>query len=162
MAASKKKKKAGKPARAATARKKASRKTVKSKAKKKTKKTSARKAKAPARKAAKKAARKKKATRKTAKKPAAKAALTKTARRSARTAARSKPPARKKKAQQIVGEGDYAATRAFDADQAAFVKRNRGAIPEMGRQAEAALDGPEGKNLREAEAEALARSRDTF
>jgi hypothetical protein len=162
MAASKKKK-AGKPARAATARKKGSRKTVKSKAKKKkTKKTSARKAKAPARKAAKKAARKKKATRKTARKPAAKAALTKTARRSARTAARSKPPARKKKAQQIVGEGDYAATRAFDADQAAFVKRNKGAIPEMGRQAEAALDGPEGKNLREAEAEALARSRDTF
>jgi hypothetical protein len=154
MAASKKKK-AGKPARAATARKKGSRKTVKSKAKKKaTRKTSARKAKAPARKA------KKKTARKTARKPAAKAAP---ARRSAAKApARSKAPARKKKAQQIVGEGDYAATRAFDADQAAFVKRNKGSIPDMGRQAEAALDGPQGKDLREAEAEALARSRDTF
>ncbi|HEU4548378.1 MAG TPA: hypothetical protein VFS01_01675 [Rhizomicrobium sp.] len=61
-----------------------------------------------------------------------------------------------------MGEGDYAATRAFDSDQAAFVKRNKAAIPAMGKQAEAALDGAEGQELRDAEAEGLARSRDTF
>ncbi len=153
MAASKKKKKAGKPARAAKSKGTASRKAVKSKATKK--KTSARKA--PARKAAKKTARKATAKR------SAKAVAAKSARRpAAKAGARTKAPARKKKAQQIVGEGDYAATRAFDADQARFVKRNKGAIPEMGRQAEAALDGPEGRDLRDAEAEGLARSRDTF
>ena len=74
--------------------------------------------------------------------------------------AKKKSPARKKK--QIVGEGDYAATRAFDADQAAFVKKNKAKIPAMGKAAEAALEGPEGDALREAEATAAARSRDTF
>ena len=81
-----------------------------------------------------------------AKKPAAKLAKKKTV----------------KKKKQIVGEGDYAASRAFDKDQAAFVKRNKDRIPAMGKAAEAALDGPEGDSLREAEATAADRSRDTF
>ena len=122
-------------------------------AKKKTKKKASRKAvkkkssKAkPARKAAKKAA--------TKKAPARKAAAKKTVK------AKKKVPARKKK--QIVGEGDYAATRAFDADQAAFVKKNKAKIPALAKAAEAALDGPEGDALREAEATTAARSRDTF
>ena len=56
-------------------------------------------------------------------------------------------PAPKKKNKQIVGEGDYAATRAFDKDQAAFVKKNKAKIPAMGKEAERALDGPEGNSL---------------
>jgi hypothetical protein len=67
-----------------------------------------------------------------------------------------------KKKKQIVGEGDYAATRKFDKDQASFVKRNAAKIPELGKAAEAALEGPEGDSLREAEATAAARSRDGF
>src|ERR1700744_5170650 len=75
-------------------------------------------------------------------------------------ATKKKAPARKKK--QVVGEGDYAATRKFDKDQAGFVEKNKAKIPAMGQEAEKALDGPEGDDLREAEATALARSRDSF
>jgi hypothetical protein len=105
-------------------------------------KTSAKKAKRPARKAAKRPAKKAKAA--TRKAPARKA----------------KPAAKKKK--QIVGEGDYAASRAFLKDQSGFVEKNKAAIPAMGKAAEKALEGPEGDSLRDAEAAALARSRDTF
>lgn len=109
---------------------------------------------------AKPAARKK--TKKTAKRAAARAPVK--SKKSKRPAAKAKP-ARKavkkaapKKKPQIVGEGDYAATRAFDKDQANFVKRNKAKIPELGKQAEAALDGPEGDSLRAAEREAMNRS----
>jgi hypothetical protein len=61
-----------------------------------------------------------------------------------------------------VGEGGYAATRAFDKDQTDFVKKSRAEIPAMGQAAEEALEGPEGEFLRAAEATAAARSRDTF
>ena len=57
-----------------------------------------------------------------------------------------------------MGEGDYAASRKFDKDQASFVKRNKAKIPEMGKEAERALDGPEGDSLRAAEQEAMNRS----
>ena len=110
-------------------------------------KTSAKKAKRPAGKAAKRPAKKAKAAAKKA--PARKAPVRKT-----------KPAAKKKK--QIVGEGDYAASRAFLKDQSGFVEKNKAAIPAMGKAAEKALEGPEGDSLRDAEATAAARSRDTF
>ena len=110
-------------------------------------KTSARKAKRPAKKAAKRPAEKAKAAAKKA--PARKA-----------PARKAKPAAKKKK--QIVGEGDYAASRAFLKDQSGFVEKNKAAIPAMGKAAEKALEGPEGDSLRDAEATAAARSRDTF
>ncbi len=136
MAAKKKAKKAVK--KKATAKKAVKKKTAK--------KSSAKKAKPVAKKAPSKKAVKKKAVKKTVK------------------AAARKAPAKKKAApkKQIVGEGDYAATRKFDADQANFVKRNKAKIPELGKEAEAALDGPEGDALRDAEAAAAGRSRDTF
>jgi hypothetical protein len=125
-----------------------------------------------------KAVKKAKATRRTAKKPAKKKAAKKVAKKAAPRKAAKKPvkagasaragatknkqkaPARKKK--QIVGEGDYAATRAFDRDQASFVNKNKAKIPALGREAEKALEGPEGEALRAAEAAGLARSRDMF
>jgi hypothetical protein len=67
-----------------------------------------------------------------------------------------------KKKKQTVGEGNYAASRAFDKDQAGFVKKNKARIPAMGKAAEQALEGPEGDALRQAEAAGLARSRDIF
>ena len=110
-------------------------------------KASARKAKRPAKKAAKRPAKKAKAAAKKA--PARKA-----------PARKAKPAAKKKK--QIVGEGDYAASRAFLKDQSGFVEKNKAAIPAMGKAAEKALEGPEGDSLRDAEATAAARSRYTF
>jgi hypothetical protein len=98
-----------------------------------------------------------------AKRSAAKVKKTKKAKRPAKKAApaKAKKSAKKtapKKKQQIVGEGDYAASRAFDKDQANFVKRNKAKIPELGKAAEKALEGPEGDSLRAAEQEAMNRS----
>ena len=130
------------------------RKAKKAKAVAKAKRAPARKAKASAKKA-------KRPAKKTAKRPAkkAKAAAKKAPARKA-PARKAKPAAKKKK--QIVGEGDYAASRAFLKDQSGFVEKNKAAIPAMGKAAEKALEGPEGDSLREAEATAAARSRDTF
>jgi hypothetical protein len=108
---------------------------------------------------AKKAAAKstKKAAVKAAKRPAKKAKTP--ARKAARLAAKKifKPSARK-----TVGEGDYAASRSFLKDQSGFVAKNKAKIPALGKAAEDALEGPEGASLRDAEAAAAARSRDTF
>ena len=102
-----------------------------------------------------------KKSKKTAKKSAKKAK--KIARKSVKAAKRA--PARKAKKparKQIKGEGDYAASRSFLKDQSGFVAKNKANIPAMGKAAEAALDGPEGASLRDAEASAAGRSRDTF
>jgi hypothetical protein len=117
---------------------------------KKSKVKKAKPAKKKIKKAAKRAAAKAPAKTKKTKRPAAKAKKT------ARKAAPKKPTPKKKT--QIVGEGDYAASRAFDKDQTNFVKRNKAKIPAMGKAAEAALDGPEGDSLRAAEQEAMNRS----
>ena len=99
----------------------------------------------------------KKKGKKIAKRAAAKApAKTKKSKKAAAKAPAKKAAPKKKK--QIVGEGDYAASRKFDKDQAGFVKRNKTKIPAMAKEAEAALDGPEGDALRAAEQEARDRS----
>jgi len=145
--AAKKRKKVGASAKAGATRKKTASKA------KKAKKAPAMKAKKTARKAAKRRAKK-------AKKTAAKKAPAKKAGALARAAATIKKAfSRPKKA---IGEGDYAASRRFDKDEASFVKKNKAGIPAMGKEAETALDGPDGAALREAEATAAARSRDIF
>ena len=126
----------------------------KKKAASKKKAVKATKKKAPARKAA------KKTKAKTAKKPAKKAK--KVVKAAAKKAPAKKAKKKSVKKKQIVGEGDYAATRKFDSDQAAFVAKNKANIPNLGKEAETALDGPEGDSLRDAEATAAARSRDNF
>jgi hypothetical protein len=109
------------------------------------------KAKKPGKKKAKKTARRAAAKSRKAPTKTKKAKVKKPAPRKAKKAA-------PKKRKQIVGEGDYAASRAFDKDQANFVKRNKAKIPEMGKEAEQALEGPEGAGLRAAEQEAMNRS----
>jgi hypothetical protein len=112
----------------------------------------------------KKAVKAKKTSKKAAKKPK------KTAARKAPKAAARKASAKKTKAapkkkaakRKTIGEGDYAASRRFDKDEVSFVKKNKAGIPAMGKEAEKALDGPEGAALRDAEATAAARSRDIF
>ena len=123
-------------------------------------------AKKKAKKAVKKTAKAKKAVRKAAKKTTKKKVAkkpVKAKKKSPAAGASVRAGATKNKVKrQIVGEGDYAATRAFDKDQAGFVKKNKARIPALGKAAEAALEGPEGEALRAAEVTAAARSRDTF
>ena len=132
----------------------------KKKAKKAARKAPARRTQKSAKKSSKRPAKKAAAKRpaKTAKKTAKASAKTAPARKA--SAKKAKPAAKKKK--QTVGEGDYEASRAFLKDQAGFVEKNKANIPAMGREAEEALDGPEGKELRAAEADAADRSRDRF
>ena len=90
-----------------------------------------------------------------------KAKKSKPAKKSKKAVAKAAPRKAKKaapKKKQQIGEGNYAAGRAFDKDQAAFVKRNKTKIPAMGKEAEKALEGSEGDSLRAAEQEAMNRS----
>jgi len=56
---------------------------------------------------------------------------------------------------QIQGEGNYDAARKFDAEERAFVEK--GGIEQKAREAEQALDGPEGEDLERARKESGAR-----
>jgi len=102
-----------------------------------------------------------KTTRKAAAKTTRRSAAGKKGRKApAASAARKARGSRKSSARkEIHGEGNYTATRNFDREEAAFVKRNKSRIPAMGKEAEKALEGPEGEELREAEQEAAARGR---
>jgi hypothetical protein len=79
-------------------------------------------------------------------------------RKAAKPKAKAKKAAPKKK-QQTIGEGDYQASRSFLKDQANFVKRHSSEIPGMGKEAEAALEGSQGDQLRAAEDEARGHSK---
>jgi hypothetical protein len=76
------------------------------------------------------------------------------AKRGKAKARKAKPVARK----EVLGEGNYTASRNFRKSEIAFVQRNKKRIPGLGQAAEAALDGPEGKDLLAAEAEARGHS----
>jgi hypothetical protein len=52
----------------------------------------------------------------------------------------------------IQGEGNYDAARKFDAEERAFVKK--GGVEQKAKEAEQALDGPEGAELEKARKEA--------
>jgi hypothetical protein len=140
-------------------------KAKKSKARKaKAKKSKAKKAKKSVRRAA--AASRGKTRKTQAGKTKAKKSKTRKAKKVARKAAKPKAKAAKKtiskaapKKKQIVGEGDYQASRSFLKDEANFVKRHSAEIPAMGKAAEAALEGPEGASLRAAEDEARSHSK---
>jgi len=77
-------------------------------------------------------------------------------------AKKSAKPAKKaapKKQKQAMGEGNYEASRKFLKDEAKFVKRHKAEIPQMGKNAEAAMEGPQGGELRAAEQEAMSHSK---
>ncbi|THD77337.1 MAG: hypothetical protein E7812_15480 [Phenylobacterium sp.] len=59
---------------------------------------------------------------------------------------------------QIQGEGDYDAARKFDDQERAFVEK--GGIEKKAREAEQALDGPEGEELERARKETGERGAD--
>lgn len=74
------------------------------------------------------------------------------------TARRAAPRSPQSTRKEVFGEGNYTAARDFRRDETSFVRRNRNRIPELGEKAAEALDGPEGRDLAEAEAEARSRS----
>jgi hypothetical protein len=135
----------------AKAKKSKARKTKAKKSKTKKAKKSVRRAAAASRGKAKKT----KAKKSTARKPKRAAAAKPKARAAKKTVSKAAP----KKKKQIVGEGDYQASRSFLKDEANFVKRHSAEIPAMGKAAEAALEGPEGASLRAAEEEARSHSK---
>jgi hypothetical protein len=93
--------------------------------------------------------------RKTAKPARGKKAVKKPAPKRGKAKTRkAKPVARKN----VLGEGNYTASRNFRKSETAFVQRNKKRIPGLGQAAEAALDGPEGKDLLAAEEEARGHS----
>jgi hypothetical protein len=67
--------------------------------------------------------------------------------------------AKKKRASKLEGEGSYTATHNYDRAQEKFIAKNRGKITKLAKDAEAALEGPEGKSLRAAERAARAKAR---
>src|ERR1700722_12176015 len=135
----------------AKAKKSKARKTKAKKSKTKKAKKSVRRAAAASRGKAKKT----KAKKSTARKPKRAAAAKPKARAAKKTVSKAAP----KKKKQIVGEGDYQASRSFLKDEANFVKRPSAETPAMGKAAEAALEGPEGASLRAAEEEARSHSK---
>ena len=58
-----------------------------------------------------------------------------------------------------MGEGNYRAARAFDQAQAAFVK-DKDRVEKAAKDAKQALEGPEGEELRAAEAEAASHAKE--
>ena len=116
--------------------------------------------KAPAKKAKKKVA---KATRRVPARKAVKRKAAKPAKKAPKKASARKTPARKtavkkspakSSARKEFGEGNYKATERFDKAQESFVQAHKSEIPAMGKAAEAALNGPQGGELRAAEDEA--------
>src|SRR5579871_6729135 len=118
-------------------------------------------------------ARKSKAQKSKAKKSKVKKIVKRAAAASSRKAKKSKAPKRAaakksakpakkaapKKQKQAMGEGNYEASRKFLKDEAKFVKRHKAEIPQMGKNAEAAMEGPQGGELRAAEQEAMSHSK---
>ncbi|MGH6869932.1 MAG: hypothetical protein ACREHE_00365 [Rhizomicrobium sp.] len=98
------------------------------------------------------AGRKAKARKAGSRKPAARKTKTRKAAAASKVKARRKTAARS--GGDVMGEGNYSASRRFRKKETAFVRRNRGRIAKMGEAAEAALDGAEGGQLRAAESEA--------
>ncbi len=96
----------------------------------------------------------KRAAKKSVKKTSAKKLVANRKPATAKAAAKSTPS----RGKDVMGEGNYTASRNFRKEETAFVQRNKKRIPQMGKEAEAALDGPQGDELRSAEREAASHA----
>ena len=59
----------------------------------------------------------------------------------------------------VQGEGDYESARAYKKDTEEFIASNKDQIPEMAKDAERALESPEGEELRRAEEQGKSKAR---
>jgi hypothetical protein len=64
-----------------------------------------------------------------------------------------------RKAQNVEGEGSYTATRDYQKSVQSFMEKNKDKIEDLASDAERALDGQEGADLRNAETEGLKKGR---
>jgi hypothetical protein len=60
----------------------------------------------------------------------------------------------------VRGEGNYSASRRFDEAEQKFVKDHKAGIPAKGKEAEKALEGKEGEDLRKAAEKAKTHAHD--
>jgi hypothetical protein len=86
-----------------------------------------------------------------------KAKKTKPATKAKKTRTKAKKANRAKSA--VEGEGSYTAARNYDRKTESFVAKNKSRITKMAKDAEAALEGPEGKTLRAAEMAGKSKAR---
>jgi hypothetical protein len=59
----------------------------------------------------------------------------------------------------VQGEGDYRSARTYKRDIENFVNKKGSEIPEMAKDAEDALEGPEGEELKKAEEKGKSKAR---
>ncbi len=59
----------------------------------------------------------------------------------------------------VEGEGSYSGTRDYDKATGDFIAKNKDKIPGLAKDAEDALEGPEGAELREAEDKGKSKAR---
>ena len=105
----------------------------------------------------------KKATKSKAKKKAPAKAKRVVAKKAQRPAAKKAKPAKRRtkpKTKDVIGEGNYTAARNFRKKETAFIDNNRDTIARKAKEAEAALDGPEGAALERAREETAAHAKE--
>jgi hypothetical protein len=59
----------------------------------------------------------------------------------------------------VQGEGDYKSARVYKQDIEGFIQKNGGDIPKMAKDAEKAVEGPEGPELAKAEERGKSKAR---
>jgi hypothetical protein len=131
------------------------------KARKKAKKTKARRKPAKAAKRAKTVRKAKKAAKVKAKKKApARSSVVKSVKKTARRLVAAAKRVVSPKTKDVIGEGNYTAARNFRKKETAFIDNNRETIARKAKEAEAAIDGPEGAELERAREETAAHGRE--
>jgi len=65
----------------------------------------------------------------------------------------------KTKDENVQGEGDYKSARVYKRDVEGFIQKKNAEIPKMAKDAEKAVDGPEGAELKRAEEKGKSKAR---
>lgn len=97
---------------------------------------------------------------KAAKAKAKKKAPAKAKKAVAKKAKRAPVKAKKRKTKDVIGEGNYTAARNFRQKETSFIDNNRDLVAKKAKEAEAAIDGPEGAELEAAREETAARGQE--
>ena len=65
----------------------------------------------------------------------------------------------KTKDEGVQGEGDYKSARVYKRDVEGFIQKKNADIPKMAKEAEQAIEGPEGAELKKAEEKGKSKAR---
>jgi hypothetical protein len=110
----------------------------------------------------KKAKKAKKVIKAKGKKKPAKAGVVKTVKKAAArlVAAAKRTLVKAPKQKEVLGEGNYTASRNFRKKETDYIQHNRATIARKAKEAEAAIDGPEGAELEQAREETAAHAKE--